>query len=64
MMKTTLKLGLSGLALMFAINLFGVFVLAQPATHFFSDGWWAAWFPPYVVWVVITIIGLGRRKKS
>ncbi len=63
-MNTLLRVGLIGLCINLVLNLFGLFVLAQPAARFFSDEWWSVWFPTFVVWVVLTIVGLGRLRAD
>ena len=60
-MNATLRLGLIGLSITLAINLFGLLVLRQAAARFFTDDWWSVWFPSFIVWLSITITGLWRR---
>ncbi len=65
-MKKMLSVGLIGLFITVATNLAGVLVLDQPASAFFSKDWWSVWFPLYLVWIILTIIGFGgyRRKPK
>ena len=63
-MNATLRLGLIGLCITLAINLFGVLVLRQAAARFFADDWWSVWFPSFIVWLSITITGLRRRSSG
>ena len=63
-MNATLRLGLIGLSITLAINLFGFFVLRQAAARFLTGEWWSAWFPSFIVWLVITITGLWRGSSG
>jgi hypothetical protein len=63
-MNTTLKLGLIGSSITLALNLFGTLVLKQHAARFFTDDWWSTWFPSFIVWLGITIVGLGRQLSG
>jgi len=56
------KVGVIGLSTTLAINLFGLFVLRQAAAQFFTGDWWSVWFPSFIVWLVMTTIGLGRQR--
>jgi hypothetical protein len=52
------------------LNLAGRFVFHRSSSVFFSDQWWSAWFPNYVVWMTFTIIGTaiglahGRSRRQ
>lgn len=61
-MNTTLRVGLIGLSITLALNLFGLFVLRQAAARFLTDDWWSVWFPSFIVWFGMTITGLLRRS--
>ncbi len=63
-MNATLRLGVIGSSITLAINLFGLLVLKQAAAQFFTDDWWSVWFPSFIVWLVMTIIGLGRQRSG
>lgn len=63
-MNATLRLGLIGSAITLALNLFGFLVLKQAAARFFADGWWSTWFPSFIVWLGITMVGLGRQHSG
>ncbi len=63
-MNATVRLGLIGSSITLALNVFGVLVLRQTAARFFSDDWWSVWFPSFVVWLSITIVGLGRQRSG
>ncbi len=56
-----LKIGVIGASIVLALNVFGLLVLRQPAAHFFSMTWWSVWFPSYIVWLVLTTIGIGQK---
>jgi hypothetical protein len=62
-MNATLRLGLIGLSITLALNLFGLLVLRQAAARFFTDDWWSVWFPSSIVWLAITNAGLLRRSS-
>jgi hypothetical protein len=61
-MNATVRVGVIGLSITLAINLFGLLVLRQAAAQFFTGDWWSVWFPSFIVWLVMTIIGLGRQR--
>ena len=61
-MNATLRLGLIGLSITLALNVFGVLVLRQVAAQVFIDGWWSVWFPSFIVWFVIAMSGLGPQS--
>jgi hypothetical protein len=63
-MNATVRVGAIGLSITLAINLFGLLVLRQAAAQFFTHDWWSVWFPSFIVWLVITIIGLGRQRSG
>ena len=63
-MNATLRVGLIGLSITLAINLFGFLVLRQAAARFLTDDWWSVWFPSFIVWLSITIMGLRRRSSG
>jgi hypothetical protein len=50
--------GSFGLVLTPILNLAGLFVFHRSSSVFFSDQWWSAWFPNYIVWTSFTIIGI------
>lgn len=61
-MNATLKVGVIGSSITLAINLFGLLVLKQAAAQFFVGDWWSVWFPSYIVWLALTIVGFGRQR--
>jgi hypothetical protein len=63
-MNTTVRLGLMGSSITLALNLFGFLVLRQAAARFFADDWWSVWFPSFIVWLTITIVGFGRQRSG
>jgi hypothetical protein len=40
------------------LNLAGRFIFHRHSSVFFSQQWWSAWFPNYVVWLSFIIIGV------
>ena len=63
-MSATLRFGLIGSSITLALNLFGFLVLKQAAARVFTDDWWSTWFPSFIVWLGITIVGLGRQRSG
>jgi hypothetical protein len=63
-MNATLRLGLIGLSITLALNVFGLLVLRQPAARFLTNDWWSVWFPSFIVWFVIAIVGRARRSPG
>ena len=53
-----LKFGLIGLGVTLLVNLLGIYVFPKPAAELFTADWWSAWFPPYSVWIVFTVVGM------
>ena len=47
-MNATLGLGVIGLSITLALNVFGVLVLRQAAARVFTDEWWSVWFPSFI----------------
>ena len=62
-MNAMLRLGLIGLSITLALNVFGVLVLRQAAARALTDDWWSVWFPSFVVWFVIVMAGLGPQSS-
>jgi len=65
-MKKTIPLittGIGALCVVFVLNLIALFVLNQPAAEFFSQQWWATWFTNYIVWGILTLVGIIRFQK-
>src|SRR2546426_808259 len=60
-MNATLGLGVIGLSITLALNVFGVLVLRQAAARVFTDEWWSVWFPSFIVSFVIAMSGLGPQ---
>lgn len=57
------SIGLIGLIITLALNLVALLAFKRPAAEFFSHGWWSAWFPNYVVWLVFVAMGLAGAVK-
>jgi hypothetical protein len=57
-------LGLFGLTLTIAFNFVAVLVLKQASSAFFSDKWWSDWFPVYLVWMTLGIVGFVRYCRQ
>lgn len=52
------RIGLIGLAGTIVLNLVALLILKKTSAEYFSDEWWSDWFPSYIVWLVLTTIGL------
>ena len=62
-MRTTRRIftsiGVLGLLITIGMNLLALVLLRKPAAEFLSHGWWASWFPSYMVWTIFLFISLG-----
>jgi hypothetical protein len=56
--------GLTGLAITLAVNLVALLVLKKAEAEFFSPPWWSLWYPNYLVWSILMLIGFVARKRS
>ena len=56
--NTRLNVGLVGLGVHLTLNLLGIFVFHRAAAVFFSEQWWSAWFPLWLVWTVLAVTGM------
>ena len=63
-MNSFLTLGAVGLAAQVLMNLIVILAVKSASARFFTESWWSAWFPTYVVWIVFLCVGLGRRGRS
>jgi hypothetical protein len=52
-----LAIGGCGLMQTAIMNFVGPLVFHRHSSVFFSQKWWADWFPAYIVWISFTIIG-------
>jgi hypothetical protein len=57
-------LGLFGLTLTIILNLVAVLALKWASAGFFSDKWWSDWFPAYLVWMTLAIIGFAKYCRQ
>ena len=62
--NTYKKVGLVGLAIQLAMNLVALFVLKKGSAEFFSDQWWSGWFPTYIVWLSLIIVGFASCRDK
>jgi len=60
--STFLALGMTGLPIVAALNLFALTVMQQPAAAFFSKQWWPTLFTSYTIWGVFLVIGLFHQR--
>lgn len=56
--RQLVKIGGIGLGGTVILNLLGRFVFHRNSSVYFSDEWWSAWLPNYIVWTSFIIIGL------
>jgi|HubBroStandDraft_6_1064221.scaffolds.fasta_scaffold241681_2 hypothetical protein len=62
--KHLLRMGAIGLIGTIVLNFLGIYVFHRGSSAFFSDAWWSAWLPCYLVWTTFTIIGLADRWRT
>jgi hypothetical protein len=63
-MNSFARIGIIGLSITVVVNLAGFLVFHRASSVFFSDAWWSAWFPVYLVWMVFAIGGFASRNPS
>ncbi len=61
-MNKFLVIGLTGLAVVFLVNIVMVLIAQTTGTIVSASNWWDIWFPIYIVWITFLTIGLGRRN--
>ena len=61
-MKEYRRIGLIGLVTAVIINLVALLVFTKSSAAFFSEQWWSAWFPSYIVWLVFITIGFASHE--
>jgi hypothetical protein len=64
MSKHLLRMGAIGLIGTIILNFSGIYVFHRDSSVFFSDAWWSAWLPCYLVWTTFTVIGLVNRLRT
>ena len=61
------NMALIGFSIVVSLNIYGHFILRQPAAAPFSNQWWFTWAPSYTVWFIFLAIGyqgiLRRRHR-
>ena len=60
------NMALMGLSIVVSLNLYGHFILHQPAAAPLSSQWWSTWAPSYTVWFIFLVIGyqgMLRRQR-
>jgi hypothetical protein len=62
--KHFLRMGAIGLIGTILLNFSGIYVFHRSSSVFFSDAWWSAWLPCYLVWTTFTIIGAANRLRT
>lgn len=61
--KMMLFIGIVGVLLTLAVNLYASFGLHRGAAAFFSSPWWSRWFPIYMVMASAAFIGAVLRTS-
>jgi hypothetical protein len=56
-MNHFLSMGIIGFTIVLVANLVALYGFGQKNAVFFSQTWYATWFPNYIVWFVFTVIG-------
>ena len=62
--KGLLRMGTMGFAITIVLNFLGVYVFHRGSSVFFSDAWWSAWLPCYLVWTLFTVLGCITRLRT
>ena len=62
--KHLLRMGAIGLIGTIVLNFSGIYVFRRVLLRLFSDAWWSAWLPCYLVWTTFTIIGVANRWRT
>ena len=62
-MKAFKTIGLVGLAITTVLNLVALLLFKRASAEYFSDPWWSAWFPSYIIWLSFTLIGFAGHGR-
>ena len=60
-MRHFLAIGLTGMAIFLAVNIYALMALERASARPFTPEWWAEWFPAVGVWLVFLVVGVGQR---
>ena len=63
-MKAFKTIGLVGLAITIVLNLVALLWFKRASAEYFSDQWWSAWFPPYIIWLSFTLFGFAGHGQQ
>jgi len=63
-MKAFKTIGLVGLAITTVLNLVALLLFKRASAEYFSDAWWSAWFPPYIIWLSFTLFGFAGHDRQ
>ena len=66
-MKPYLILAFSGFvggSVTICLNAYCLLALHRSSAPFCTPGWFSTWFPSYLVWVVLLIVGIAGFAKS
>ena len=56
-----IRLGIAGVVIAAMLNVLALFYFESASGKVFSDGWWSSWFPLYLVFGVILLVGGALR---
>lgn len=59
--KVLLRIGVIGFTIALVVNLIALYVYAKPSAEFFSQNWWAEWFPGYAVSISFLAIAVTQK---
>ena len=62
--NTGLWFGGIGLIATVIMNLAGLYLFHRSSSVFFSDEWWSAWLPNYIVWTSFAIVGIADWRSQ
>lgn len=62
--KRMLRMGIIGLSGTVVLNFLGLQVFHRHSSIFFSEAWWSAWLPCYLLWTTFTVIGLATKLTN
>ena len=57
-------IGITGLVVVLFWNVLGQTLFKLPEAVFFQTDWWSVWFPNYIIWFGLLVIGLVIQYKE
>lgn len=59
-----IRVAVVGFSLVLALNLFLHFAMRKPLAEFFTSFWWIGWFPAYLIWLVMLVMGYRGKARN